>query len=59
MWTEEMEKAVEAYRQASKFDGGNGEVLFHLAVALEVRKKRVASVCFISFVVSHCNNSWT
>jgi hypothetical protein len=34
-----MEKAVEAYKEAIKLGGGlgsNGEVLFHLAVALEV-----------------------
>jgi hypothetical protein len=40
IWREEMEKAVEAYKQASKLGGGlgsNGEVLFHLAVALEVK----------------------
>ena len=40
VWREEMEKAVKAYREASKLGGGgvggNGEVLFHLAVALEV-----------------------
>ena len=39
IWREEMEKAVEAYKQASKLGGGlgsNGEVMFHLAVALEV-----------------------
>ena len=30
-----MEKAVDAYREASKLGGGGGEVLFHLAVALE------------------------
>ncbi|KAL7548913.1 hypothetical protein ACHAWF_012181, partial [Thalassiosira exigua] len=38
VWEEEMEAAVEAYRQASGLGGGlgsNGEVLFHLAVALE------------------------
>ena len=37
-WREEMEKAVDAYREASRLGGGlwsNGEVLFHLAVALE------------------------
>ena len=37
-WREEMEKAVDAYRAASTLGGGlwsNGEVLFHLAVALE------------------------
>lgn len=37
-WREEMEKAVDAYREASKLGGGlwsNGEVNFHLAVALE------------------------
>ena len=41
IWREEMEKAVEAYKQASKLGGGlgsNGEVLFHLAVALEVKR---------------------
>ena len=39
-WRREMERAVEAYREASVLGGGlgsNGEVLFHLAVALEVR----------------------
>jgi hypothetical protein len=39
IWREEMEKAVEAYKEAIKLGGGlgsNGEVLFHLAVALEV-----------------------
>jgi hypothetical protein len=39
-WRREMERAVEAYREASALGGGlgsNGEVLFHLAVALEVR----------------------
>ncbi|KAL7471664.1 hypothetical protein ACHAXS_011949 [Conticribra weissflogii] len=36
-WEEVMEEAVEAYREARKFSGGrsHGEVLFHLAVALE------------------------
>mmetsp|Transcript_15212 Transcript_15212/g.25683 ORF Transcript_15212/g.25683 Transcript_15212/m.25683 type:complete len:468 (-) Transcript_15212:76-1479(-) len=33
-WRQEMEKAVDAYREASEL-GGGGEVLFHLAVALE------------------------
>lgn len=39
VWREQMEKAVSAYRTASTLGGGlgsNGEVLFHLAVALEV-----------------------
>ena len=39
IWMEEMEKAVEAYREASRLGGGmgsNGEEMFHLAVALEV-----------------------
>ena len=39
IWTEQMEKAVKAYREAVKTGdglGSNGEVLFHLAVALEV-----------------------
>mmetsp|Transcript_15409 Transcript_15409/g.33112 ORF Transcript_15409/g.33112 Transcript_15409/m.33112 type:complete len:517 (+) Transcript_15409:52-1602(+) len=38
VWREEMKNAVEAYREASRLGGGlgsNGEVLFHLAVALE------------------------
>ena len=33
-WRQEMEKAVDAYREASRL-GGGGEVLFHLAVVLE------------------------
>lgn len=39
IWREEMEKAVNAYKEAIKLGGEmgtNGEVLFHLAVALEV-----------------------
>jgi len=38
VWMDQMEKAVEAYREASKLGGGLGsncEVMFHLAVALE------------------------
>lgn len=39
IWREQMEKAVDAYRQAAsnmaEGSGSNGEVLFHLAVALE------------------------
>jgi hypothetical protein len=39
-WRNEMERAVNAYREARALGGGlggNGEVSFHLAVALEVR----------------------
>jgi hypothetical protein len=40
VWRDRMESAVAAYREAAKLGEGvynNGEVLFHLAVALEVR----------------------
>ena len=40
VWRNEMERAVNAYREARALGGGlgsNGEVSFHLAVALEVR----------------------
>ena len=53
-WTEEMEKAVEAYREAKKLGGGlwnNGEVLFHLAVALEVCRWGGVLLWF-SFIIS-------
>jgi hypothetical protein len=39
VWRERMEKAVDAYKEAAKLGEGvynSGEVLFHLAVALEV-----------------------
>ena len=44
VWREGMEKACVAYREASKLGGGlgsNGEVKFHLAVALEVSVQRL------------------
>ena len=35
IWREQMEKAVDAYREAARSCNGEGEVQFHLAVALE------------------------
>ena len=35
IWREQMEKAADAYREASRTCNGEGEVQFHLAVALE------------------------
>jgi hypothetical protein len=56
VWREDMEKAVKAYREASKLGGegvgGNGEVLFHLAVALEV------SLSYCNTIVCFCRRTF-
>lgn len=55
VWRERMEKAVDAYKEAAKLGEGiynNGEVLFHLAVALEV-----SCVSSFTFYVSHLMKS--
>ena len=55
VWREEMEKAVEAYREAIRLGGGSGssgEVLFHLAVALEVSRMFVAMSVFLGGIAS-------